>query len=191
MSSSYRIALDKWIGELDIKVNTVYDVGGSQEKVKDRVKSWEVSNYVIFDLPEPHVGSPKPDVEIDLNSGQNIQANGYLGLADVVFCLEVFEYIYRPEIALKTLKRLMNKDGVLWASFPSQYPMHNPIEDDSLRYMPGGIVKLANLVGLNVEEVIYRRFETDLFSQMFSAERMRAAKNNDHNFSGMIVRFSK
>ena len=191
MSSSYREELDRWLNNLEVQANTVFDVGGSQEKVSERVKKFDVKEYLIFDLAQPHVDSPKPDVVCDLNSGQNDAINGYLGLADVVFCLEVFDYIYRPEIALKTLKSLLKKDGTLWVTFPMMYPLHQPVEDDALRYMPAGIKKLANVVGLEIVEMIPRKTETDAIYNAFRVERMRCAKHQDHDISGWIVRFTK
>ena len=190
MASSYRLELNKWLANLDIKAGTVYDVGGSQEKVRDRVKSWQVDNYLVFDLPTPHADSPKPDVEIDLNSGKNDTANGYRGLADAIFCLEVFEYIYRPELALKTLKALLKTGGKLYVSFCTNYPLHNPVEDDALRYQLGGIKKLARVVGLEVVNVVPRRFETNAYLNFCSIERLRPAKGHEQ-VAGYIVEFTK
>jgi hypothetical protein len=190
MSSTYRESLDRWLGELEVNANLVYDIGASQEQLPRRVKTWSVEEYVMFDLEQPHKGI-KPDVICDLNSGNNKPIAGYLGMADAVFCLEVMEYIYRPETALRTLRSLISKDGYLWVSFPTFYPLHQPIEDDCLRYMPSGVRKLADLVGLKITDMIYRRPETNALQQYFSAERLRAAKGEDHAFFGMIVRFER
>lgn len=189
MSSSYRNTLDLWLKEHNVIADTVFDVGGSQVKVKDRVNTWEVENYVVFDLPDPHKGT-KPDVEIDLNL-HNPEINGWLKMADVVFCLEVFEYVYNPVKAMKTLADLMKPSGKLFVTFPSQYPLHQPVEDDALRYMPGGIAKLAASAGLKTATMTPRRFETNAYMQFVSAERLRAAKGEDHNFSGWICEFTK
>jgi len=190
MASSYRLELNKWLSNLDVNADMVFGVGDSQNPTKGRTKSWQVRDYVIFDLPQPHADSPKPDVEIDLNSGQNKVANGYRGLADAVFCLEVFEYIYRPEIALKTLKSLIKTGGDLYVSFCTNYPLHNPVEDDALRYQIGGIKKLAKLVGLQIVDIIPRQFETNAYMNFCSIERLRPAKGYEQ-VAGYIVRFTK
>lgn len=189
MSSSYRMELDKWLSQLDVKANRVLDIGGSQLPVKGRTKSWDVKEYLIADLPEPHIGSPKPDIEMDLNDRTELldSEDEY----DLILCLEVFDYIYDPVIALKIIAYRLAKGGVAWVSFPSVYPLHQPVEDDALRYMPGGIQKLANAAGLKIVQMIPRRTETDAIYQAFRTERMRAAKHEDHNISGWIVEFQK
>lgn len=190
MSSSYRNSLNEWLSQLEVRADIVLDIGGSQEKVKDRVKSWNVEEYLIADLPSPHKESPKPDVELDLNEEYTYE-DPENNPADLIFCLEVFDYVYNPLDAFKSISHLLKEGGTAWISFPSAYPLHQPIEDDALRYMPSAIYKLAKAAGLKVEQIIYRRPETNLLLQFYSAERMRAAKHEDHNFTGMIVEFSK
>ena len=200
MSSSYRNSLNEWLANLDVKADRVLDIGGSQLTMPKRVKSWDVGKYLIADLPEPHEDSPKPDIEMDLNEdptppGYNddyscvVESHGES--FDMIFCLEVFDYVYDPMSAFKTIYMLLKEGGTAWATFPSVYPLHQPIEDDALRYMPGGIKKLAAEANLIIEEMIPRRFETDAWDRTIRAERLRAAKHEDHNFSGWIVRFTK
>lgn len=186
MSSSYRLELDRWLAQLDVKADNVLDCGGSQLPVKGRTKSWNVRQYTISDLPEPHVNSPKPDLEMDLNKA-------WLGqdTYDMVFCLEVFDYVYDPMQAMKNISKLLDDGGTAWVTYPFAYPTHNPIEDDMLRYTEFAIYRLADSVGLRVEEMIKRRPETDLLNQFYRAERMRAAKHYDHNVTGWICRFTK
>lgn len=186
MSSSYREELNRWLEQLEVKANRVLDIGGSQVSLKPRVKSWDVKELLIADLPEPHEDSPKPDIELDLN----ILISGD-GDYDLIFCLEVFDYIYDPATAMFNIARLLVDGGTAWISFPSVYPLHQPVGDDALRYMPAGIVKLAEKAGLTVEQMIKRRPETNLWEQFYRAERMRAAKHEDHNFTGFIVEVKK
>lgn len=186
MSSSYRDTLNAWLSKLEVSADSVLDIGGSQEKVSKRVKSWNVIDYKIADLPTPHVGSPLPDIEVDMNRKASFDQE-----YDVVFCLEVFEYIWDPATAFRNLATATKFGGTIYATFMSQYPLHQPVEDDALRYMPAGIKKLAQHSNLVVADMIPRRFETDAFYKFFSAERMRAAKNEDLNFSGWIVEFRK
>lgn len=187
VSSSYRNSLNEWLANLDVKADRVLDIGGSQLTMPKRVKSWDVGEYQIADLPEPHEDSPKPDIELDLNVG----GCGLQDDIDLVFCLEVFDYVWNPYEAFAEIAQVLKRGGTAWVTFPSIYPLHQPIEDDALRYMPGGIKKLANAVGLTIEEMIPRRFETDAWDRTIRAERLRAAKHEDHNFSGWIVRFTK
>lgn len=189
MSSSYRLELNKWLEQLDVKADRVLDIGGSQERVKDRVKSWDVKEYLIADLPQPHKDSPKPDIEVDLNSNMYIpiDTESY----DQVFCLEVFDYVWNTYDAFQHLYCALKDGGTAWVTFPSIYPLHQPVEDDALRYMPGGIKKLAEATGLKIVQMIPRRFETNSWQNTVAVERMRGAKHEDHNFSGWIVEFTK
>lgn len=194
MSSSYRNSLNQWLAELDVKANRVLDIGGSQLTMPKRVKSWDVGEYLIADLAEPHEDSTPPDITMDLNApffitkmDEEIYADKY----DLIFCLEVFDYVFDPMQAFDTISQLLANKGTAWVTFPSIYPLHQPIEDDALRYMPGGIKKLAKTAGLTIEEMIPRRFETDAWDRTIRSERLRAAKHEDHNFSGWIVKFKK
>lgn len=191
MSSSYRLELDKWLSQLDVKAETVLDIGGSQLPIKGRTKSWEVEEYRIADLAQPHIDSPKPDVELDMNWPMSSHAaHEFRDGFDMIFCLEVFDYIYDPVTAFHTIGSLLHKGGSAWVTFPSMYPLHQPVEDDALRYMPGGINKLAARSGLEITKMIPRRTETDAIYQAFRTERMRCAKHEDHNISGWIVEFT-
>ena len=187
MSSSYRMELNKWLSNLDVKAFSVGDVGGSQLPVKGRTKTWDVGLTTVYDLPNPHKDSPPPDRKLDLNT-----ATVYpLSTHDLVFCLEVFDYIWNPAHAFKVLSLMLTTGGTLWATFPMFYPHHQPIEDDALLYKEGGIRKLAEASGLKIEEIIKRRPESNLLDQFWRVERMRAAKGYDHNVIGFIVRFIK
>jgi SAM-dependent methyltransferase len=187
MSSSYREELDRWLKQLDVIADRVLDIGGAQLPIKGRTRSWDVLEYKIADLPQPHADSPRPEIMLDLNHRQGSQTEHY----DLIFCLEVFDYIFDPVGALSNITGLLEPGGEAWVTFPSVYPLHQPVEDDALRYMPGGIKKLAEAAGLTIAEMIPRRPETNKWQEFFYAERMRGARNTDHSFTGWIVRFKK
>lgn len=188
MSSSYRQELEKWLKTLDVKAGSVLDIGGSQLPIKDRVRSWAVDNYKIADLETPHVGSPKPDIEFDMNE---IYTPFKEDRVDLVFCLEVFEYIWNPVQAMQNIAQTLKEGGEAWVTFPFFYPTHQPLEEDCLRYTQFGIKKLADYAGLTIEEIAPRRPETRALQTFFASERMRAAKDYDHNVTGWIVKFRK
>ena len=193
MSSSYRLELDRWLAGLDVKAETVLDVGGSQLPIKGRTKSWDVGEYLIADLPEPHVGSPAPDIELDLNSFDEGVSTGdtYYKYFDVVFCLETFDYVWNTYFAFESIRSFLKPGGTAWITFPSVYPLNQPIEDDALRYMPAGIKKLAEAAHFSIEEMIPRVAETYSFNDFCRIERLRAAKGQDHRIVGWIVKFVK
>jgi SAM-dependent methyltransferase len=186
MSSSYRNELNKWLADLEVYGGRVLDIGGSQEQVKNRVKSWNVDEYLIADLHEPHKGR-QPDIEVDLNIPIEVEIEPF----DKIFCLEVFEYIYDPVTAMKNIAELLVLHGIAYVSFPSIYPLHEPVDDDCLRYMPAGITNIVEKARMQVLEFIPREMETDAWLHTISAERFRAAKNKNHLISGWIVKLEK
>jgi SAM-dependent methyltransferase len=195
MSSSYRATLDEYLSRLEIIADTVIDIGGSQLELDKRLKKFDVKKCIIADLPSPHKDSKKPDLPWDMNEPIWDMADKslikYVGVADVVTCFEVMEYIWNPLAMFGNIEFLLRKDGIAYVSFPSFYPMHEPIEDDALRYMPAGITKLANYVGLEIISMEKRKPETNALQNFFSIERLRAAKGQDHAFMGFIVTFRK
>lgn len=187
MTSWYKQQLKDWVATLDVKADRVLDIGGSQDPIKGRTKSWEVKEYLIGDLPSPHQGV-KPDLELDLNYKHEKGAHDYI---DLIFCLEVFDYIYNPLNALSIVRRLLTPGGSAWVSFPFIYPIHNPVEDDALRYTEPGIRTLAKILHITVEEVIYRRPKSHKLLEYYAEDGFRAAQGVDHNVIGYIVRFKK
>jgi SAM-dependent methyltransferase len=186
MSSSYRMELDKFLNNLVVNADVVLDIGGSQLPLPKRVKSFKANQYLIADLPEPHADSPKPDYEIDLNKHFDLEFR-----ADLVVCLEVFDYVWNPAEAFDNIERHLKPGGQAIISFPFMYPTHQPIDDDALRYTEGGIKKLADYAGLRITKIVARRPESQAIEFLWRNERMRAAKHYDHNVTGWIVMLEK
>ena len=124
--SFYRDQLENWLSGIEVKADRVLDVGGKDLPVKGRTKTWEVNKtYAVLDLPE-----------YDLND------YGGSDEADIVFCLEVMEYIHNPVRAMENLYDLLKFGGTLYITFQFIYPWHKPVADDCLRYTRSGVVKL-------------------------------------------------
>lgn len=189
MSSSYRLELDRWLGQLDIKADTVIDIGGAQLPVKGRTKSWDVGNYEIWDLENPHKGDAKPDRVYDVESHPWIKEPE---IADVVFCLEVMDYVILPTTALLNIMKPLKPGGIAYVTFPFIYPTHQPVEHEGLRYTENSIYRLCERwPDIEVISIQPRRPETDLLNQFYRAERMRAAKHYDHQVTGWIATLRK
>jgi hypothetical protein len=186
MASVYKQQLIDWLSQLEVETDTVIDIGGSQDPVKGRTKSWAVDNYLIADLPDPHRMKQSPDVILDLEEDITTTQR-----ADLIFCLEVFDYIRDPIKAHSNLSRMPKKNGSAWVSYPFIYPHHNPIELDGLRYTEPTIRYYADLFKLNVDEIVYRRPQSKLLREYFAADNYRSAPGYDHDVIGYIVRFSK
>jgi SAM-dependent methyltransferase len=180
MGSYYRQQLEDWLKTLNIKADVVYDVGGAQGKVKNRVKSWKVQDYKILDLPN-----------WDLNKSWGYDRPEKL--ADLIFCLEVFEYLTDPIQALENIKDcLMPRGGKAYITFAFVYPHHNELEYDSLRYTEPMIRWMAKKVGLEISKMWYRRDKSGLLKQFYAADGMRAAKEYPHHdVTGFIVEMVK
>ena len=145
--------------------------------VKDRVKSWDVKDCRILDLPEYDLNFDNEVIEIK---------------ADIVFCLEVMEYIFNPVLAIKNLAGLIKKDGLLYISFPQVYPVHNPYQSDYLRYTEFGARKLLENAGFIIKEIIYRIDRSGLLKEFYAADGMRASKEyGHHEATGFIFKVRK
>lgn len=197
MASYYRQQLEEYLKTLDIKAERVLDVGGSQLSIKDRVKTWDVQEYKVLDLADPHKGE-KPNIEWDLNEPIATTDIGkwyqFVGVEefDVMFCLEVMEYIFNPVVACKNLEFLLKPGGLLYITFPFVYPVHEPREDDVLRYTRRGAIKLLENAGFEIEEIVPRTTKALSLAQFYSAEKMRAAKGYEyHEEVGVIIKARK
>ena len=176
MASYYRQQLEDWLKTIDVKADRVLDIGGGANPVKGRTKSWEVREYEIVDNNAEGEFVEKHNF-IDLNKPYQ---GGLPYDNDIIFCLEVFEYLFRPLLALKTIHLLLKKGGIVYISFPSIYPVHNPKEIDYLRYTKFAIEKLLKVAGFTQWE-IRPRVATEgrqALSAFYSLEKMHPVKND-------------
>lgn len=168
--SFYRQQLESFLSELDVKANTVLDIGGAQGNVRGRTKSWDVKEYEVLDLPDF-------DIETDEEPNR----------ADIIFCLEVFEYLIRPLEALYNIHATLKKGGRAYVTFAFSYPHHNELELDALRYTEPGIRRMAKEVGLEVVNIWYRWDKSGLLKSFYSTDGMRMAKEYpNHDVTGFI-----
>lgn len=171
--SYYREQLEEWLKTIDVKAKKVADVGGKELSVKDRVKSWKVRKYIVYDLPD-----------YDLNRSPVYND------CDVVFCLEVFEYVWSPVVAINNLAALTRKGGIIYVSFPFVYCQHNPIEMDYLRYTPRGVEKLCKEAGLTILDHKLR-MGNNMLTKFYELDKMKRAKGIDHNVTGSLITAKK
>jgi SAM-dependent methyltransferase len=167
---------------IDVK-GSVLDIGGSQNPIKGRTKSWLVDNYKILDLEQPHECKQKPDIVADIQEDYTASDQD---IFDNIFCIEVSEYWYDPIFALNNIHRLLKKDGLLFISFHFIYPQHKPIGTDFLRYTPIGAEKLLQEAEFEILENIPRLSTFD-FIEAWQAEGMRGWKDFDSNEIGSLI----
>jgi len=214
LASFTREQLEKWVGGIDVKADRVLDVGGSQYPIKGRTKSWDVKDYKILDLKDPHVCKQGPDIAWNLNvdlfdSPNNPSKEKLIDLVetfDIAFCLEVFEYIWRPYVALKNINYFLKPGGTFYSSWHFIYPHHNPEEKDYLRYTKWGVAKLLKEAGFGIEEEVLRLEKGHLrerggirmknagvrMEAFYTRERMRPCKEfKEHHAVGWLVKAKK
>lgn len=172
--SFYRDQLEDYLSGQHIKADRVLDVGGAAKPVKDRVASWDVKEYMIADngLENSIIG--KDFVFIDLNDHRDFPKEQKF---DLVFCLEVMEYIWQPNVAIYNLSQLVKENGRLIITFPFIYPVHRPIEADFLRYTPGGATKILAECGFKTEAIHSRIDRSGKLLEFYKADGMHVAGN--------------
>ena len=206
MSSKSRQDLENWLKTIDVSGN-VLDIGGSQYPIKGRTKSWNIKSYKILDLENPHECKQKSDYICDLNdiyADYNIDNRFTIedkdkrkkfknyNEFDIIFCIEVMEYIYRPFEFFEAIKNdFLKKDGILYISFHTLYGLHNPKGEDCLRYTKNAIYKLAENTGFKIEKIITKEltpYGKHLYLNFCKAEGMRLDyKDNQTYDEGYLV----
>ncbi len=112
--------------------------------------------------------------------------------ADVIFCLEVFEYLINPLQAMENLVDMLKDKGKIYATFQFIYPAHNELELDSLRYTENGVRRLAELAGLTVKKTWYRVDRSGLLQRFYAADGMHPSKQyRHHDATGFIMELTK
>jgi len=187
MGSISREQLESWVKNIELPANSnVLDIGGSQLPVSKRLgDKGEGSKFTILDLEVPHICEKEPDICFDLNDeyyndeeGCNFQKyKKYVEYFDIAFALEISEYLWNPFQALKNISFFLKEGGLLYISFHFVYPVHNPPDEDCLRYTPLGAKKLLENAGFKIMEETPRIAEQpDLLRVFYSNERMRPSK---------------
>lgn len=195
MSSSSRQQLEDYLKTIDIKCDSCLDVGGSAGPIKDRLKSFNCNNYKIMDNNNEkklHEKWLEPDFVWDINEKMWISDIDRFGTYDVIFMIEVFEYLYDPMMVFRNIHKLLNTGGKFYFSCHFVYPVHQKIEDDNLRITRAGVIDLLERTGFKGWKITPRLAENSgLLYQFYSQERMRAAHQYDHREIGYLVEVRK
>jgi len=188
-----RIQLNDWLKNIDIKANKVLEVGASFNPVIKKVKSWEVKQYRTLDNNLEN--SCNLDFLLDLNSLHFSDRYGWISKKksdvqvikkvlgyqpNIIFCLEVMEYIYKPDTVLKFFHDILAPGGSLYISFHTIYSVHEPYKHDSLRYTKWGIINLLKEAGFPKWEITPRKATKGLkeLKGFYKKEKMWTLKNS-------------
>lgn len=192
MGSYYKQQLNDWKSTLDVKADICFDIGGAQDKLEGKTKSWQVDDYKIIDLEVPHVITQMPDLVQDMNQPlDNVVFTKYLGKVDAIFMLGVMDYVINPNIAMDNIHKLLRKGGYAWIEWPLFYCVHEPVQEEGCRYSEGCIRQLVEQSNMNIDEIIYKPAGNGHLVEFFKQDGQRMAKGVDHNIVGYITKLSR
>lgn len=193
MSSQYRQQINRWLKERTFKADQVLDVGGLEGPAR-KLTNLECNRYVILDYKqEEGVG-----IVHDLNEFKHaddlfeIEKNPRF---DLIFCLNVFEYIWNPYNAIANLYTWLPEGGTVVVNFPFVYPVHNPEGIDYLRYTHEWVRKMFQdrfkFSEVDVT-ILQATIGADYLRLFYGAEGMHMRKNDDTwREIGCIVKATK
>lgn len=197
MASNSRIQLEGYLKTIEVKADAVLDIAGAQKPIKGRTKSWDVKEYVITDLVEPHETMQPADVIWDVNDESGWLPESLMNRFDVAFCIELMEYTYQPLSVIRKIYDALKTGGVLYISFQFVYPTHSPEGQDYLRFTRWGAIKLLETAGFKIDDTFIRRCEAkvsngkSLLEEMYAVEQMRARKRYDHSEVAFVFKAIK
>lgn len=195
--SFYRTQMNNWLKQININTDRVLDIGGGAGAARDKVQSFKANVYHILDNGAEDAKAPV-DFEDDINRsfhfyGRESDKRGEdrwypHQFFDVVFCLEVMEYVYDPVTALQNMSDFLKPGGVLYITFPFVYPMHNPVGCDYLRYTEEGVRKLLEVAKFTKVEIMPRIIHNpDLLRAAYADDGMHYRKDDTYQHSGYCV----
>lgn len=195
ITSYSRVQLNDWLKKIEIKADRILEVGAGFNPIIKKVKVWKVKEYKTLDnnLENPC----NPDFNLDLNRfsyKDPVAKQVFKYKPNVIFCVEVMEYIYKPDKVLKFFYDILSSKGILYISFHTIYPVHQPYKYDSLRYTKWGIINLLKDAGFSKWEITARVATKGLkeLKAFYKKEKMSSLKNSNLPFDiGYFVKATK
>lgn len=192
--SYYRVQLEEWLRKIDVQANKVLDIGGSANPVEKRVKSWNVKEYHLLDNSLEltyHKTWEHPHFPFDIQQADliNVMTEKYHHRYELIFCLEVFEYIINPLQAIHNIWSLLEDGGSAYITFPFVYPLHQPVTNDYLRYTKSAVQRLTKI--FDRVDITERIDQSGLLTSFYATDGMRMAKGEKHNTTGFLVTCTK
>ena len=95
--------------------------------------------------------------------------------------LEVAEYLLDPVQALRHVSSLLDSGGRFLSSWPTIYPLHQPVDSDRLRYSLNWIKDAFKVADLHIDITVPRKLTVGApgMIEAYTLEGMRMAKYND------------
>ncbi len=117
----------------------ILDIGKSMREQYDNINCAEKKTLDI-NLFENY-----PDFLLDLSEEIDIEKTELNEKFDVIICLAVLEHVYNPFVAIKNLRQMLKKGGVIYGYVPFLYHYHAPENlyfQDYYRYSKDGLAYL-------------------------------------------------
>ena len=117
------------------------DIGQSMRDDFDKIDCIEKKTLDI------NVYENYPDFQFDLSEEIEIENTELNEKFDIIICLAVLEHVYNPFIAVKNLRKMLKKNGVIYGYVPFLYHYHAPENlnfQDYYRYSKDGLGYLFN-----------------------------------------------
>lgn len=132
MASLYKQQQIDYLKSRVYEVDQVLDVGGGDKRA-DEYTTVKANRYLVMDN-DP---AASPDFLWNLNDfghPEEVFAIERDPHFDLIFCLNVFEYINQSYNAMANLYTWLRPGGKLVVTLPFIYPLHNPVGIDYTRY---------------------------------------------------------
>lgn len=191
--SVYKDQLKKHLATVDIDVDSVLSIG-NQEDDRKYFKSFKCKSFKTLDFDR----ALKPDIVHDMNNPyvfpttEDPDDHTDRGSFDLILAIELWEYIWDPMTAHTNIAQLLREGGFYIGSYPFVYPIHNPAENDYLRYTPMAIDQYTRLSGLKIERQIFRRAGNGHLIEFYDGDGLRASKDwANHDITGTIIHARK
>lgn len=117
----------------------VLEAGAGEGNIRALLKG-HVTEYVSLDKKH----GDGIDLVADIQEMPQVSSASF----DSIVCINVFEYLDRPQAALSEFSRVMKSGATLFLSVPFLSPIHDS-PHDYLRYTPDGISRLCKNAGFN------------------------------------------
>lgn len=193
MASLYKQQVVDFLKARNYKARQVLDVGGGDTGIR-KYTNVETNRLLVLDNNDKF----KPDFIHDLNEFKHpdeIFATERNPQFDLIFCMNVFEYIWNPYNAVANLYTWLETDGKLVINFPFLYPMHEPAGTDYLRYTHEWVQQMFQSKFKFSTIDIHMCTSTkgkELLKAFYINEKMHMRKNDDSwNIIGCIVEVIK
>ena len=184
--SKYKDQIKAILKKRQIDADQVLSIGCAVDD-RDYFGAFKCNNFTTLDNDR----EMRPDIIFDMN--KSMQTDGgfeiddrHVGNYSMVLALNLWEYIYAPFEAHRTIVDFLRHGGLYIGTYPFVYPVHNPAGMDYLRYTPEGVEKLLKTVGLHLESHEYILGD-QLLEDFYHGEGMKARAGVNHLIVGSVV----